>query len=415
MTCHYPNSFMRQKRCLFPDRLPYPKILLTFLLMVGFLIFPLASQFVLALSSSPKNFQGSHFDLKPIIPSGLSKPVFLTHSQDGSGRLFVVEQNGRILILQNEKTLSTPFLDISPLLSTGGEKGLLGLAFHPNYQKNGRFFVNYTRQEDGATVIAEYHVASNGNRSDTPGKVLLTIPQPYGNHNGGMVAFGPEAFLYIGTGDGGSGGDPGNRGQNRSELLGKILRIDVNQGSPYGIPPSNPFVKGTGAPEIFSMGFRNPWRFSFDRQTGDLWAGDVGQNSWEEIDLVKSGENHGWRLMEGKHCYKPSKGCQSSNKLTLPVTDYANAGSRCAVTGGYVYRGEQVASLQGIYLFGDYCSGEIFGIQDRTHQVLLDTDLQISSFGEDEHGELYVINHEDPSTKSSSPPNPLLREKTLLN
>jgi len=365
----------------------------TILAIVGFLMLAPNSVSLWALSSSPKNYVGSHFALKTIISKGLSQPLFLTHSSDGSGRLFVVEQNGRILILDKGRLLPVPFLDISPLLSTGGERGLLGLAFHPNYPKNGRYFLNYTRKQDGATVIAEYQVSSNPNRSEMGETVLLIIPQPYSNHNGGMVAFGPEGYLFIGTGDGGAGGDPGNRGQNQSELLGKILRIDVDHGSPYAIPSTNPFSDKGGQPEIFALGFRNPWRFSFDRKTRDLWVGDVGQNSWEEIDLVKLGGNHGWRLMEGNHCYQPSQGCRQSRDLMLPVTEYANAGPRCSVIGGYVYRGRDVPSLQGTYLFADYCSGEIFGIREEGQEVLLDTDLQVTSFGEDERGELYVINH----------------------
>jgi glucose/arabinose dehydrogenase len=362
------------------------------LLIMGILLFPNSSS-LWALGSSPKNYVGKDVSLHTIISEGISKPVFLTHSNDGSGRLFVVEQNGRILILEKGKLLPTPFLDISALLATGGERGLLGLAFHPNYRKNGRYFLNYTREQDGATVIAEYHASSNPIRSETQERVLLVIPQPYGNHNGGMVAFGPDGYLFVATGDGGSGGDPGNRGQNPSELLGKILRIDVDHGAPYGIPSTNPFSRNDGRPEIFAIGFRNPWRFSFDRQTGELWAGDVGQNDWEEINIVKVGENHGWRLMEGSHCYKPSEGCQGSAKVTMPVTEYANAGPRCSVIGGYVYRGRKVPSLYGTYIFGDYCSGEIFGFREGKQTVLLDSGLQITSFGEDEYGELYVLNH----------------------
>ena len=346
-----------------------------------------------ALSSAPENHIGEQMALEAVILQGISKPIFLTHSHDESGRLFVVEQNGRILIFEQGKLQPKPFLDISSRLSTGGERGLLGLAFHPAYKDNGRYFLNYTREPDGATVIAEYHVSSSPDHSEKREKVLLVIPQPYGNHNGGMVAFGPKGYFFIATGDGGSGGDPGNRGQNSSELLGKILRIDVDHGSLYGIPPTNPFANEGGRPEIFAIGFRNPWRFSFDRKTGDLWAADVGQNDWEEINVVKLGENYGWRLMEGTHCYQPRDGCQSSTKVTMPVTEYANAGLRCSVIGGYVYRGSKVPSLFGTFVFGDYCSGEIFGFRDGKQQVLLDTDLQITSFGEDEEGELYVINH----------------------
>ena len=367
------------------------KVFVLFLAIGVLLLIPLIHP-LWALSSSPIQSE-SGLSLDTIVSDGLIKPLFLTHAGDQSGRLFVVEQGGRIVLLKNRHLFPEPFLDISDLLSTGGERGLLGLAFHPNYKKNRRFFLNYTRKQDGATVIAEYQVSSNPNRSDTHEKILLVIPQPYGNHNGGMVAFGPDGYLYIGTGDGGSGGDPGNRGQDRSKLLGKILRIDIDHPSTYGIPKDNPFAKGGGQAEIFAYGFRNPWRFSFDRQTGELWAGDVGQNSWEEIGLVRLGENHGWRLMEGTHCFKPSKGCRQSDNLTLPVTEYANGGGRCSVTGGYVYRGSEVPSLLGTYLFGDYCSGEIMGFKDGTHAILMDTSLNISSFGEDEVGEVYVIGH----------------------
>ena len=358
-----------------------------------------------ALSASPVPIE-TVFALKPVITKGLSKPLFLTHTGDGSGRLFVVEQDGRILIFAKGRLLPTPFLNIQSRLSTGGERGLLGLAFHPNYKDNGRYFLNYTRKKDGATVVAQYQVSSDPNHSKTHEDILLVIQQPYGNHNGGMIAFGPDGYLYIGTGDGGSGGDPGNRGQDRSELLGKILRIDVDHDSPYIVPANNPFSDTDGRPEIFAYGFRNPWRLSFDRQTGELWVGDVGQNSWEEIDLVKPGDNHGWRLMEGTHCYKPSKGCQQSRKLTLPVTEYANSGGRCAVMGGYVYRGRAVPVLQGTYLFADFCSGEIFGFRDGVQRMLLYTDLQISSFGEDEAGELYVLGHKGSIHRIITPSHP---------
>ena len=349
-----------------------------------------------ALSPSPV-YVPAQLTLQTVISSDLSKPVFLTHAGDQSHRLFVLEQDGIIRILENGKLLKTPFLDISHLLSTGGERGLLGLAFHPNYDHTGRFFVNYTRAKNGATVIAEYHVSSNPYRSDTQEKILLVIQQPYGNHNGGMIEFGPDKLLYIGMGDGGSGGDPENRAQNRSALLGKILRIDVDDKSPYGIPPENPFVNTKGHPEIFAMGFRNPWRFSFDRETGELWAGDVGQHSWEEINHVKKGKNYGWRLMEGKHCFKPRVGCLLKGNLILPVTEYANRGARCAVTGGYVYRGSLVPSLVGMYLFADFCSGEIFAFKDGYQEVFLDTELQVSSLGEDEKGELYILGHNEGS------------------
>jgi glucose/arabinose dehydrogenase len=309
----------------------------------------------------------------------------------------VVEQGGRIVILTGGQLNTSPFLDIGEKLSTGGERGLLGLAFHPRYSTNGRFFVNYTRAEDGATVIAEYRVSPDRDKAAPHEKIRLVVPQPYRNHNGGMIAFGPDAMLYIGMGDGGSGGDPENRAQNREELLGKFLRIDMDGldgPEPYRIPTDNPFVGRQGKPEIFALGLRNPWRFSFDRQTGELWAGDVGQNKWEEIDVIAKGKNYGWRLLEGTHCFNPATDCQQTPNLVGPLTEYPHEQGRCSVTGGYVYRGTRIPALGGTYLFGDYCSGEIWGYRNGQTSLLLDTDLQISSFGEDGEGELYVIGHQ---------------------
>ncbi|GJL64426.1 MAG: glucose dehydrogenase [Nitrospirales bacterium] len=348
----------------------------------------------MGLSAAPQT-STAPFALTPLISDQLQKPIYLTHTRERSDRLIVVEQDGRILIVEKGRLFPKPFLDISSKVSTGGERGLLGLAFHPNYSKNGRLFINYTRKEDQATVIAEYHRdAANPEQAEMKERILLVIPQPYGNHNGGMVAFGPDGYLYIGMGDGGAGGDPENRAQNSNELLGKILRIDIDQDDPYGIPADNPYIKNGGRPEIYAIGFRNPWRFSFDQQTGELWAGEVGQNSWEEITKVNKGENHGWRLMEGLHCFQPKQGCQNTKPLTLPELNYPNGdGGRCSVTGGYVYRGKSIPSLQGTYLFADFCSGEIFGYANKSHQVILDTDLQISSFGEDASGELYILGY----------------------
>jgi glucose/arabinose dehydrogenase len=347
---------------------------------------------VWGLSGKPTASNNS-ITLQVIVKHGFSKPIFLTTSPDDTNRLFVVEQEGRIRIVQEDSVLSAPFLDISEKLSTGGERGLLGLAFHPRFSSNGRLFVNYTRAQDGATVIAEYHASSNPNRVTLDESVLLVIPQPYGNHNGGMIAFGPDQYLYIGMGDGGSGGDPENYAQNQNELLGKILRIDIDQQHPYGIPPDNPLVKGSGQPEIFAWGLRNPWRFSFDRETGDLWAGDVGQNAWEEIDVIKMGKNYGWRLLEGTHCFNPETHCRQNRKFVDPVTEYAHEQGRCSVTGGYVYRGKKIPDLAGTYVFGDFCSGEIWGYRNGERQILQSTDLQISSFGEDRDGELYVLGY----------------------
>lgn len=336
--------------------------------------------------------QGPAIELAPIVTAGLRNPLFLTHAGDGSGRLFVVEQPGRIRIIQNGRLLETPFLDIANRVRAGGEQGLLGLAFHPAYRQNGRYVVNYNRTTDGATVLAEYRVSENPNQSRTKEKLLMVVPQPFANHNGGMVAFGPDGFLYIARGDGGSAGDPGNRGQNRQELLGKILRIDVDRGAPYAIPPDNPFASGGGRPEIFAYGLRNPWRFSFDRKTGELWAADVGQDDWEEIDLVRRGGNYGWRIMEGNHCFSPRTGCVTDG-LVAPMAEYATRSPRCSITGGYVYREAAIPDLQGIYVFGDYCSGEIFELIEDTIRPLLSTGLKISSFGQDQQGELYVVGH----------------------
>jgi len=330
--------------------------------------------------------------LIPLVTKGLEQPVFVTHAGKHDQRLFVVEQAGRIRILEKGRLHSTPFLDITGRVNFGGEQGLLGLAFHPEFSNNGRFFVNYSRAADGATVISEFHGSNTTHRAETKETILLVIPQPYGNHNGGMIAFGPDGLLYIGTGDGGPGGDPGNRGQNPTELLGKFLRIDIDHEAPYTIPRDNPFVARQHGREIFAFGFRNPWRFSFDKTTGELWAADVGQNRWEEIDRVEKGKNYGWRIMEGMHCFRPSTGCLKSG-LTPPIAEYANESGRCSITGGYVYRGREVPHMQGTYIFGDYCSGEVMGLVKGRVTVLLSTGLRISSFGEDAAGELYVVDH----------------------
>lgn len=358
-------------------------------LTVFFLLLPAHQAGALSQPPQPAD---ERIALVPVLTQGLVQPVFVGHAGDRSRRLFLLEQPGRVRILHNGTLQSSAFLDISDRVDFGGEMGLLGLAFHPRFAKNGRFFVNYTRKPDGATVVAEFQGLPNSDRALPKEKTLLIIQQPYTNHNGGMLAFGPDGYLYIATGDGGAGGDPENRGQDPNTLLGKILRIDVDQGDPYGIPPGNPFAGQPNGREIFALGFRNPWRFSFDRQSGRLWAADVGQNRWEEIDVVEAGNNYGWRVMEGAHCFQPSRGCATAG-LTLPVAEYPNQSPSCAVTGGYVYRGQDVDFLRGTYVFGDYCSGRIMGLIDGQPLVLLASGLRISSFGEDEAGELYVVDH----------------------
>lgn len=331
------------------------------------------------------------------IVTGLSDPLYLTHAGDRSGRLFVVEQAGAIRIVKEGRLFSRPFLDIRSRVISGGEMGLLSVAFHPQYERNGRFFVNYTADRSGLkTIIAEYRVSSNPDVADPDERVLLTIDQPYRNHNGGLNTFGPDGMLYIGMGDGGSARDPHNNGQRLDTLLGKMLRIDVDGGTPYHVPPDNPFVNRAGArDEIWAYGLRNPWRFSFDRTTGKLLLGDVGQNAWEEVDLIEKGRNYGWRIMEGAHCHIPQTDCDTHG-LVLPIAEYRTS-LGCSVTGGYVYRGTRIRDMSGRYIFGDYCGGQIWTLRERagrwTMALLLSTQHRISSFGEDEAGELYVVDH----------------------
>ena len=340
---------------------------------------------------------GPAIHLEPFL-SGLSSPIYLTSARDGSNRLFVVEQAGVIKVVQPGSTAPTVFLDIRGTVLSGGEQGLLGLAFHPQFASNRRFFVDYTRRPDGATVIAEYQASvADPDVAGAAETVLLTIAQPFSNHNGGMIGFGADGFLYIGVGDGGSGNDPGDRAQDLDELLGKILRIDVDNPDPddpsipYSSPSTNPFI-GVGRAEIFAYGLRNPWRFSFDRLTGDLVAGDVGQSAREEIDLVTIGGNYGWRVREGGTCTNNDPGLCDAPGFTPPLVDYAHSGGRCSVTGGYVYRGTLGSVPAGTYVFGDFCTGEIFQREGAGMSLLLDTGLNISSFGEDEAGEIYVVN-----------------------
>ena len=335
------------------------------------------------------------------IARNLSKPVFITHSGDNNGRLFIVEKTGRIRVIRQGTLRGTPFLNLSGKVSTGSEQGLLGLAFHPDYGNNRKFYVNYT-DVNGDTIIAEYHRSTDANIADPTGRVLLKIDQPYSNHNGGMLAFGPDGYLYIGMGDGGSSGDPQNRAQNVNSRLGKILRIDVADpagAAQYTIPPDNPYVGINGYDEIWSIGVRNPWRFSFDSRTGDLWIGDVGQDSYEEIDrsTAEGGGgrrlNYGWPSLEGTSCFKPMTGCNKTGK-TPPMAVYSHS-LGCSVTGGYVYRGLAYRGLVGGYLFGDFCSGRIWALRahgpaSQAPVLMADTSISISSFGEGPDGTIYV-------------------------
>ena len=333
----------------------------------------------------------AQIQLSPVA-TNLSSPVFVGHAGDGSGRLFILEQAGIIKVLQPGGAL-TIFLDIRSSVLSGGERGLLGLAFHPLYSTNGRFFVFYTQNPDGALVVAEYLASPPAsNVAGTTERRILVIPHPgAANHNGGMLAFGGDGYLYIGVGDAGSANDPPNNAQNLNTLLGKILRIDINAGVPYASPANNPFAGPTaGLDEIYAYGMRNPWRFSFDRQEDQLWVGDVGQGAREEVDTpIISGGNYGWRVWEGTLCRETAL-CGSANFIP-PVFDYDHSGGRCSLTGGYVYRGSQGTVAPGTYLYGDYCSGEIFAWNGSSQSVLLGSGMNISSFGEDEQGELYVV------------------------
>lgn len=330
---------------------------------------------------------------------GLSQPTHITHAGDGSGRLFVVEQRGRVRVIKDGALQAAPFLDITGRVSCCGEQGLLSVAFPPGYTSKGYFYVDYTDLA-GDTIVARYRIINPDMADPATEEVLLKIDQPFSNHNGGQLLFGPDGYLYIGMGDGGSGGDPYNNAQNPSSLLGKILRIDVESGvKPYAIPPGNPFVGAPGyRAEIWALGLRNPWRFSFDRGTDDLFIADVGQNLYEEIDYQPAssggGENYGWRIMEGLHCYNQNQ-CDKAG-LVLPVAEYDHS-LGCSVTGGMVYRGRDFPGIQETYLYGDFCSGKIWGLKREggswRNELLIGTAYEISTFGEDEDGELYLSDY----------------------
>lgn len=338
-------------------------------------VFPPVSEF-----PNPNNYEWH------LIASGLNRPVDVQSAFDGSGRLFIIEKYGIIRVYENDQLLEQPFLNIDDRVNDdSNEMGLLGLAFHPDYEQNGFFYVNYTGR-GGNTFISRFQ--AGGNVADAGSEsILLKVNQPYPNHNGGAVVFGPDGYLYLGLGDGGAGGDPHKNGQATASLLGKILRIDVNGGGPYSIPSDNPFGN-----EVWAYGLRNPWRISFDRSTGDLWIGDVGQGDWEEIDYLPAGSpggaNFGWSIMEGNHGYDG----QAQPGLLLPAAEYSHSSGGCSVTGGYVYRGA-MPEWNGIYLYGDYCSGYVWGLilseGQWQSQLLFETNVRITSFGQDESGEIF--------------------------
>lgn len=362
-----------------------------------------------------------------MVAEGFTKPVYVCQPPGEFERLFVLEQKGLIKIIKNSQIIRKPFADLRGRIhnpvSPGDERGLLGLAFHPQYQSNGYVYANYIDKDDH-TIVSRFTVSGNPEKLDNHSeKILIKLKQPFPNHNGGHITFGPDGYLYISVGDGGKWGDPFNHAQNLETWFGSVLRIDVNHGDPYSIPKTNPFVNRQNARgEIWLYGLRNVWRFSFDRFTGDIYLGDVGQDLWEEIDFVSAeeagGQNFGWNVMEGKHCYQPKENCIAVG--IQPIFEYPNDANYmktlmgmdepnvdgCSVTGGYVYRGKAIPSLQGTYFFADYCSGNIWsfrekngeavGFQNRTEEINLDHNASmhfISSFGEDNKGELYIVDY----------------------
>ncbi|MBS3749724.1 MAG: PQQ-dependent sugar dehydrogenase [Candidatus Thermoplasmatota archaeon] len=354
-----------------------------------------------------------------VIAEGFNSPLYATHAGDGSNRLFVVDQIGIIYIIENDDLLPDPFLDLTDKIVdldvAYDERGLLGLAFHPDYENNGRFFVYYSSPKSGEkinheTILAEYQVSDNENMADSNSEqIILTVDQPEANHNGGQLLFGPDGYLYLGLGDGGGAGDQhgeiGN-GQNKETLLGSIIRIDVDNEEPYTIPADNPFIDSEGRDELYAFGLRNPWRFSFDRDTNELFVADVGQDEWEEINIVEKGGNYGWRILEATHAYDLDLADELNidvNSLQDPIHEYSHSLGR-SITGGYVYRGTENPELTGKYIFGDWSSsfvrprGNLFylaeiepGDWQRFNLLSSNFNRFVMSFGEDENGELYVL------------------------
>lgn len=330
----------------------------------------------------------------------------IKHAGDGSNRLFVLSQEGKIFVFPNDRdvTEAKEFLDIESKVLFGGEQGLLGLAFHPEYEKNGIFFINYTTDDPRRTIVSRWKTSTSDPDVADPGSevILLEVNQPYANHNGGVINFGPDGYLYISFGDGGSAGDPQNNGQNRKTFLGSIIRIDVDNpsgGKNYGIPDDNPFTGNNQGflEEIYAYGLRNVWKFSFDERTGKIFAADVGQNKWEEIDIIEKGKNYGWRIMEGNHCYNPEQNCDQSG-LVLPIHEYDHsAEGGYSVTGGYMYYGKAAPSLFEKYIFADFVNGNIWALNDFSGKYrserLFDSNYSVSTFGLDENGELYFASY----------------------
>ena len=392
-------------RLVYPVRVPRPAVRPR--LLLGLVLGPLL------IGLAAPGAAGFAFDATRVqlglrtVGSGFDLPLLVANAGDNSGRLFVVEQSGRVRILTAGPS-GTPFLDVHSLIVQSSEQGLLGLAFHPGFATNGRLYVDYTRAGDGATIIDEYRVTTDPDVvSLATRRQIIAIPQPVTtNHKGGNISFGPDGFLYIGMGDGGGAGDPSGYAQDVNTLLGKMLRIDVNHtsaGKQYSIPSNNPYVGKVGLDEIFARGLRNPWRWSFDRQTHDLWIADVGQGQWEEIDRSTAvsgggrGANFGWRILEGRHCFNPPSGCSNAGTV-IPLIEYGHSVSgeaNCAVTGGFVYRGARYPILRGGYVYADFCSGRIWVVDaaapsPATGREVLNMSLMITSFGESQAGELYL-------------------------
>lgn len=343
--------------------------------------------FILVLTSIS---MGDTYQLEPIVSSGIEEPVHVLSGD--AGQLYIVEQKGRIQLWDGNRL--SKFLDIQSQVTSGGEMGLLSIALHPKFKSNGRYFLNYTAKRPKLQTFVVERLLNNQEE-----RIILQIPQPYSNHNGGQIAFGPDGYLYIGMGDGGSGGDPHGHGQNKNSLLGKMLRIDVDGITPYAIPPGNPWEEQGGAKEIYAYGLRNPWRFSFDPVTGMLWAADVGQSAREEIDVIELGKNYGWNTMEGMICYEPQVNCNKTG-LTLPLFDYPPTQGN-SITGGHVYRGNELPELQGYYIYGDYVTGRIWALKydfDKKklieNKLLMESELAISSFGLYSNNEILIVSHE---------------------